>query len=532
MTDKSHGSACLERFPDDARIRDYLATRGAAAPATPGGSPEHREISRRSTCVSPSGTSARGSHARFRRERWRESVVAAAAGTPATTPMWVSRRAWLHDVRGWVGSPGFATVCTTAAVSVSRATVVAVARYWAASADHKDGRHAAVTKGRMARELGCSTKTVQRCWLVLKAAGFAVEAVRGHGSAMATVGNRASVWHLTSRRSDQAAVQNVPLPPPRRGGRLSYVGKKSPSCGADAPTRNDSIAAHKRTPRRAAPRPLAVQRLAAELVKPRSMNDRSPLLHGVDRGHIGSLCDALLRAGIDPAKWSAKTLVDALNADMKASGWSWPDQIHNPGGFLAARLRRVAAHPVQRPDKTGVGGRSGSISTTPATPAPTKSSSDEPSTATWEFDQSRWHQAVLAATTPALRSQLLIAHAHRTRTAMGTALQPDPRPDRQVAAFATIARRATFDHPDLSLAEALALYVAEQRHHRQRRGPRTTGANAAGGQKSERMSGPDLVEVTGTSTAQPTECGCGRPGQARPFIRRPICDDCWDAAGF
>src|SRR3546814_5415880 len=54
-------------------------------------------------------------------------------------------------------------------------------RLWAKFADHETGRNAAVTRARIAEKLGCAIKTVQRAWQVLGAAGFAVEAARGHG---------------------------------------------------------------------------------------------------------------------------------------------------------------------------------------------------------------------------------------------------------------------------------------------------------------------------------------------------------------
>lgn len=74
--------------------------------------------------------------------------------------------------------------------------------------------------------------------------------------------------------------------------------------------------------------------------------------HGLDRAHIGAICDALTGAGINPAVWSARTVNDALNADMRARGTTWPDHIANPGGFLATRLPRLSwTPPRDDPDK-------------------------------------------------------------------------------------------------------------------------------------------------------------------------------------
>jgi hypothetical protein len=36
----------------------------------------------------------------------------------------------------------------------------------------------------------------------------------------------------------------------------------------------------------------------------------------------------------------------ALNADMRETGWSWPNRIERPGPFLAARLRRLPPRPL------------------------------------------------------------------------------------------------------------------------------------------------------------------------------------------
>ncbi|WP_242670907.1 hypothetical protein [Mycolicibacterium monacense] len=94
-------------------------------------------------------------------------------------------------------------------------------------------------------------------------------------------------------------------------------------------------------PRRTTPRPLATQRLAAALVA---------VTHGLDRAHIGTICDALTHAGIDPTIWTARAITDALNADMRARGLTWPDHITNPGAFLHSRLRRLSwAAPLPTP---------------------------------------------------------------------------------------------------------------------------------------------------------------------------------------
>lgn len=276
------------------------------------------------------------------------------------TPVWLSREGWIDDVRAWAASPDFAVVRASVRVSITSATVVSVAVLWAGFADHGTGRNAAVTRARIAEKMGCAIKTVSRAWQVLGAAGWAVEAARGHGSAgLPSAGKRPSIWHLVSRRpatpAGAALGENVPLPP-KAGSCLSPpVGNNSPSVRERAREKfsspNNTHQPRSRRRWRATPRPLAVQRLAAGLVTPAAGhgpdNDgrRTALIVGLDRGHLGAICDAITAAGIDADAWTPKTLTTALDADMRARGWSWPDRIERPGAFLASRLRRLPARP-------------------------------------------------------------------------------------------------------------------------------------------------------------------------------------------
>ncbi|MGH3584526.1 MAG: hypothetical protein ACRDUB_23260 [Mycobacterium sp.] len=94
-----------------------------------------------------------------------------------------------------------------------------------------------------------------------------------------------------------------------------------------------------------------MQQLADELVG----NDygRRGLCHGLRRGHLGHICDALIRSGLDLDAWTGRAIEVALNADMSARGWSWPNHIERPGAFLAARLRRLPVRP-EGPHRGGV----------------------------------------------------------------------------------------------------------------------------------------------------------------------------------
>lgn len=309
------------------------------------------------TPASGGGSAARVARAQrsVRRREWVQQVGC----VEPSVPVWTSRRGWVSAVCTWADGPGLQEVCRETRVSISPATVVAVARLWAKFADHGTGRNAAVTRARIAEELGCAIKTVQRAWQVLGVAGFAVEAARGHGSNTGhTAGNRPSVWHLISRRPEREAaadpqikphsgdaqpVENVPLPPSRREGWLSHLQKNSPSTRKRAPNTKSPSKQPQQQARRCAPRPLHVQRLAAELVS--TEGGRKALCHGLDRGHIGHICDALTRSGLDLDAWTARSITVALNADMSARRWSWPDHIERPGAFLATRLLRLPVRP-------------------------------------------------------------------------------------------------------------------------------------------------------------------------------------------
>lgn len=276
-----------------------------------------------------------------RRRQWIER----AGATPATTPMWTSRTGWIEAAAAWAASPDFvrvrASLGSDKPLSMTAATFGAVATVMAEFADHATGRNVAVTKAVIAARVGCSPETVKRAWRLLSAAGLAVKVREGHGSSSApSVGNRAAVWHLVSRPAQTTemsdSVTNVPLPPKAGVCCLSPVGNYSPSARQRAPGQSFHQQPRPRRRWRATPRPLAVQRLAGQL---------AARAHGLHRGHIGALCDAITTAGIDPARWTAQTVQAALDADMRATGRSWPARIDRPGAFLASRLRRLTVHP-------------------------------------------------------------------------------------------------------------------------------------------------------------------------------------------
>lgn len=280
--------------------------------------------------------------------------------------MWSSREGWLSALGQWAQSPGFVACAVAARVSMSAATLLAVAAVMAEHADHATGRHVAITRATIAEKVGCSPDTVTAAWRLLRVARWVVEAQRGHGSpGTPAAGRRPSVYHLVPRPQPQPpqpqapenfrakkSVHNPDLPPKAGIGLLPPVGTHSPSARAETESIQKTSNRVKTSPKTAPtgpprphqPRPLALQRLAAQL---------AARCHGLDHGHIGAICDAITAAGIDPAHWSAHHIVDALNTDMRRRGSSWPDRIDNPAAFLSSRLRRLDGRPPEPPTNDG-----------------------------------------------------------------------------------------------------------------------------------------------------------------------------------
>ena len=293
--------------------------------------------------------------------------------------MWTSREGWLAALGEWARSPRFAAAARSARVSMTAATLLGIAAVMAEHADHATGRHVAVTRATIADRVGCSPDTVTVAWRLLRVAGWAVEAQRGHGSpGTPAAGRRPSVYHLVPRREPRPVVHNPvhtivhnpDLPPKADSDLLPPVGNHSPSAHT-RPKQSPLATSAARRRYRAAPRPLPVQRLAAELVAS---------CHGLHRGHIGAVCDALTAAGIDPGVWSARSITTALDADMRVRGWSWPDRIERPGAFLASRLGRLDWRPqgppkgggtaAASPDKAGRPHRAGPVPPARVVPTP------------------------------------------------------------------------------------------------------------------------------------------------------------------
>lgn len=263
--------------------------------------------------------------------------------------MWTSRANWIEGLARWAHSSAFGHVCAEVRVSITVATLLSIAAVMAEHADHATGRHVAVTRATIADRVGCDVRTVTTAWRVLRVSQWAVEAKRGHGSTNTpSVGRRPSVYHLVPRREacpvTRPVVHDFHLPPSGGVSSFSPVGSYSPSERASAPAKRICDNTRQARPWRRTARPLAIQRLAAGLVA---------ITYGLDRAHIGAICDALTAAGIDPDVWSARAVNDKLNTDMRDRGATWPDHIANPGAFLHSRLRRLSWSPPEAPRKAG-----------------------------------------------------------------------------------------------------------------------------------------------------------------------------------
>lgn len=275
--------------------------------------------------------SARDERTQQRNSRRRWIINAGAA--PSTTPMWTSRRGWLAGLTAW-------TETTAGRAALERNKLRAplllrVAEVLAAHADHGTGRHCAATNATVARAARCSPRTVTTVRATLREADLAVEIRRGTGSAMTPhCRRRPSVWHLVSRQVPVDKTRVCHLPPSLCDWRLSHLGNTSPSVRARPPQMKSSP--RQNGQRRNAPRPLALQMLAAQLVAGSV---------GLNTVHPGHICDALTRSGLALGTWTAPRILRSLNADMRATGWSWPDHIARPGAFLASRLQRLAQAP-------------------------------------------------------------------------------------------------------------------------------------------------------------------------------------------
>lgn len=447
--------------------------------------------------------------ARAQGRKARRQWIERAGQTPAQTPMWTSRDGWIGELSGWLVTDEGVTECRRRHIKAE--LVMRVAVVLAAHADHATGRHCAVTNATVAQGARCSQRSVSTVRQLLSTSGLAVLIQQGHGSpTTARIGWRPAIWHLISRPSpvDNSALGDgvCDLPPSRRDRRLPPNRSLSPRARTHAPRPESHSPTRPPRParRRCAPRPLAVQRLADELVG--NVYGRAPMCHGLNHGHIGAICQALMSAGIDPAVWSAKQLANALNEDMKARRSSWPDQIERPGAFLASRLRRLP----RRPEGAPGGGVTAARLDDSRGAAAQDSGGETRQTAQARLE--RWHADVTAVTTPEQRRSLLCAHEAK----FGAVVDP-------FAALANAGRRAARLFPELPLAVALTRWAADMLGD----DPNTVAAQHL---SPVNCLSADLLVDMAIGTCDCVVCG-SPDGLQRPQLplqaMSTVCDRCW-----
>lgn len=302
----------------------------------------------------------------------------------ARTPVWTSRREWLRQFRHHTTTAAGKALCSRHLIKPDKAYTVAHAH--AHFAESHTGRGVSASKATIAARAKVSESTVNRARRVLIDLGMGVEHVRGRNlktpeflAAEAHHGGQqhraASTWSLSSPRKVVATT-----PPPHfakkrstptierkthRGARNSARGGDS---GLTPPRRRrpghmeaDTLSSvgyfscevlplgrthqrartrtHLKTKKRSAaqtvPRPLALQRTAAELV------NHAPALR--PSGHIGSVCDLLRDLKIDTTRWTGRDIALMLSRDTAERGWIWPTRssLVSPLGYLRRRLQSI-----------------------------------------------------------------------------------------------------------------------------------------------------------------------------------------------
>lgn len=254
-------------------------------------------------------------------------------GAYAAVSAWTSGAGWFDALMDRIQT---AEGRAARAGLVSAGTLLAVARADWLTADVETGRGVTTSHETVAERVGMSKRQVQRARDVISSLGFAVTIVYGR---YLTTGERSAAHEAHGGDQVRAAsvraltmptpaVDTVHLPAPRRGDRLGTVLKSSPkraSAQKVAAPRPPAAAKRKNPGRRrhvtaALPRPVDLQRFAARLVDGDERDTiqrrlpwvlRSP---GSDRDrHIGALCDVLDGAGIDPARWRPRELVETID---------------------------------------------------------------------------------------------------------------------------------------------------------------------------------------------------------------------------
>jgi len=287
-------------------------------------------------------------------------VLPAPPGAHNGLRAWSSAEGWFDAVLDALATPEGEE--TRRRAKVAPDTLLRVAYADRKAADQATGRGVATAHETVALQLGMSAKTVQRSRQLLEALGLAVTVVEGRyltaserqqahhahgGRQLRAASTRALVMPATppvqTAPPSPPAVENVYLPCSPLGEQVSHVGKYSPTRAL--PRTREATA-----PRRPArtkgtgaaeslrPRTLAVQQLAAQLVRRLPWLDRSGK-------HVGHVCGLIVRLRLVERGWTAQQLLDRIDRHARDNGIriADPGDQRDPLGYLAWLIRHALA---------------------------------------------------------------------------------------------------------------------------------------------------------------------------------------------
>lgn len=303
----------------------------------------------------------------------------------ALVPCWPSRRRWLKLVREALASERGRSARRRNR-RVSEVAVLAVALAHARYAESRTGRYCTASLATLAEECGWSkTDRVKSGRRVLAELGLLVhvsfgrhlraEEIRAarelHGGTQLAVAS-----HVALTVPAEHCTPSTPPTTPRliRADRVSGgVPRRRrqctplSSCGSSTALElakeqgtsqerqeNRRNKPPRRPTVRRTPRPIALQRLAAQVLartsgldpvsdalkSPMSIVRRKSSFH-LRKQHLGAICDVLNGAGIDPEVWTAAQVCRRLDLYAHSTGLTWPDEITNPAAYLRWRLGQL-----------------------------------------------------------------------------------------------------------------------------------------------------------------------------------------------
>jgi hypothetical protein len=289
-------------------------------------------------------------------------------------PCWINREHWLSVVAAILATER-GRAARRSVRRVAEQTVLRVAEAHAVFADAATGRHCRASVESIAERAGVGTESVRNARQVLRSfdllidvsygrhlSGIEIAAARAHHG-----GTQRAIASDISLSLPRGAAALVPVPrssvprssAPKCTPLSSFSSVKHLELAQDAG--NSKVVRRTRTRERVTPRvrprPLALQRLAAQVTsRCIGLDDVTDALGSskdyvppscrksdLSRGnrHLGNICDALAEAGIDPTRWSATQIVRRLNLQAHERGWTWPTTISNPGAYLRWRLNQL-----------------------------------------------------------------------------------------------------------------------------------------------------------------------------------------------